>query len=234
MEELKTHVPLFPASARKKLMYFEPGFSMTGTAGVIQQYVFSANGAYDPNITGSGHQPLGFDSMMLYYEQYTVLRSGISVRFAGNGTQPAVISICLAPDTTALALPEIVENGFIVTKVVDGRGNGGYGTGQRLGQLSLNCDVAKYFGRKSQREILDDVNLFGTVAANPTEQVYFVINMWGFGGLTDNTAVAFDVVLEYDIVFWEPRKVAAQFMHVITDDKKGPPPREVRMVAQRR
>jgi len=104
--------------------------------------------------------------------------------------------------------------------MVDGRGNGGYGTGQRIGRLDLNCDVVKYFGRKSSREILDDVNLYGTVAANPTEQVYFCINTWGFGGLTDNTSVACDVVIEYDAVFWEPRKVAAQFVTVVQDEKK--------------
>jgi len=210
MDELKSHVPLFPTSTRKKLMYYESGFTQTGTAGAVTQYVFSANGIYDPNITSTGHQPMGFDTMMLYYEQYTVVRSSISLRFAGNGIQPAVVSVCLAPDTTTLVLPDIIENGLVTTQVVDGRANGGNGTGIRIKRLGLSCDVVKYFGRKSQREILDDVNLFGTVAANPTEQVYFVINTWGFGAFTDNTSVAFDAVLEYDVVFWEPRKVASQ------------------------
>ncbi len=208
--ELKTQTPLFPASSSKKLPYFEPGFSLAGTAGVIQQYAFTANGLYDPNITGTGHQPLGFDTMMLYYEQYTVLRSRITINFAGNGTQPCTVALCLAPDTTALALPDVIENGLVVYKSVDGRGNGGYGTGQRLGSLSLACDVAKYFGRATKRELLDDPNLYGTVATNPTEQVYFIITMFGFGGLTDNTSCSFQAVIEYDACFWEPRKVAAQ------------------------
>lgn len=116
MDELKTHVPLFPASVRKKLMYYESGFTLAGTSGVITQYVFTANGMYDPNITGTGHQPMGFDTMMLYYEQYTVLRSSVTLRFAGNGTQPVNVSVCLAPDTTTLALPELMENGLIKRK----------------------------------------------------------------------------------------------------------------------
>lgn len=202
-------------------MYYEPSFGITATGGVIGQYVFTANGLYDPNITQTGHQPLGFDTMMLYYEQYTVLRSSVTLRFVGNGAQAVNVSICLAPDTTSLALPDVMENGLVKTKVVDGRGNGGYGTGQRVGRLDLNCDVVKYFGRKNSREILDDVNLYGTVASNPTEQVYFCINTWGFGSFTDNTAVSFDAVLEYDVVFWEPRKVAAQLLQTQEEKKES-------------
>ncbi len=221
MDDLKSHVPLFPASARKKLMYYEPTVSLTATGGVIAQYAFTANGVYDPNITGTGHQPLGFDTMMLYYEQYTVVRSTITIRFAGNGAQPVNVSVCLAPDTTSLALPDVVENGLIKFKTVDGRGNGGYGTGNRISSLSLSCDVVKYFGRKTTREILDDVNLYGTVSTNPTEQVYFIINTWGHGGFTDNTSVGLEAILEYDVIFWEPRKVAAQFVNVIGESKSS-------------
>ncbi len=199
----------------KRLPYYESGFSMTGTAGVIQQYVFTANGVYDPNITSTGHQPLGFDTMMLYYEQYCVVKSSITLRAVGNGIQACTISVCLAPDTTTLAVPDVIENGLVVTKLLDGRGNGGYGTGQRIGRLDLACDVARYFGRRSRRELLDDPTLQGTVAANPTEQVYYVINMWGFGSFTDNTAVSCEATIEYDVVFWEPRKVTAQLERML-------------------
>jgi len=201
-------------------MYYERGFSLTGTAGAIAQYAFTANGLYDPNITSTGHQPMGFDTMMLYYEQYTVLRSSVTLRFAGNGIQPVTVSVALAPDTTTSVLPDVMENGLLKTRIVDGRGNTGYGTGQRVGRLDLNCDVVKYFGRKSSREILDDVNLYGTVASNPTEQVYFIINTWGFGDLTDNSAVSFEAVLEYDAIFWEPRKVASQLFAASTEEKE--------------
>lgn len=177
---------------------------------MIQQYVFTANGLYDPNVSSTGHQPLGFDTMMLYYEQYTVTNSRITINFAGNGVQPATVGLCLAPDTTSLVLPDVVENGLFVMKTVDGRAKDGYGTGQRLGSLSLSCDVAKYFGRRTRRELLDDPNLSGTVATTPAEQVYFVIVTFGFGSFSDNTSVAFNAVLEYNAVFWEPRKVAAQ------------------------
>lgn len=232
LSQLRTQTPLFPASVKRRLPYYESGFTLTGTSGVITQYVFSANGVYDPNITSTGHQPLGFDTMMLYYEQYTVVMSRITVQFAGNGIQPCNISICLAPDTTALALPDLVENGLITSSVVDGRANGGNGTGNRIRQLNLACDVARYFGRSGRRTIVNDPNLSGTVAANPTEQVYFVVNTWGFGAFTDNTSIACAATIEYDVIFWEPRKVSAQLRRPDSEEKdltiipsmKPPPP----------
>ncbi len=209
LSDLRYQIPLFTTPFRKaKLFYYEPSISLTGTAGVIAQYAFTANGMYDPNITSTGHQPLGFDTIMGWYEQYTVLSSKITVRACGNGIQASCVSVCLAPDTTALALPDVLENGLIVSKVLDGRGTNG--TGQRIHNMDLSCDVAKYFGRPSPREIVNDLTLSGTAASNPTEQVYFIINTWGFGGFTDNTATQLDVVIEFDAVFWEPRKVAAQ------------------------
>jgi len=228
LSQLRTQTPLFPATTTKRLPYYEPSISLTATGGVIAQYAFTANGVYDPNITGTGHQPLGFDTMMLYYEQYTVIRSRLTCRFAGNGTQPVNISLCLAPDTTSLALPDVVENGLIVTKLVDGRGNGGYGTGNRISSLNLACDVSRYFGRRG-RALINDPNLSGTVAANPVEQVYFIINTWGFSAFTDNTAVNLDVTIEYDVVFWEPRKLAAQLRRADSEHKDftqiiAPPP----------
>jgi len=206
--ELITQTPLFPVRVQKKLPYFEPAFSITGASGVIGNYVFTANGAYDPNITGSGHQPLGFDTMMTYYEQYTVVGAKITVECCGNGIQAGTFAVSLAPDTTGGVLPDVVENGLCVMKTIDGRGTNG--TGQRIGSLSLPCNVARYFGRKSQKDLLDDVSMSGTVASNPTEQVYFLISAWGFGGFSDNTSFQMSALIEYDVVFWEPRKVASQ------------------------
>jgi hypothetical protein len=219
MDDLKMSVPLFPASARKKLMYYEPGFSISTTAGVIGQYYFTANGLYDVNITGTGHQPLGFDTMMIYYDQYTVVGSKITLRVVNNGINAVSIGLDLAPDTVAIPLPDVIENGLVITRVIDGRaGTSGNGCGERICKMNLNCDVAMYFGRaKNVRDLLDDNQLYGNVGANPTEQVYYHISEWAFGGLTDNTQVFFDVVIEYDVIFWEPRKVAAQLVQVCTD-----------------
>ena len=41
--------------------------------------VFSGNGLYDPDVSGVGHQPLGFDQWMTLYNRYRVYASRIVV-----------------------------------------------------------------------------------------------------------------------------------------------------------
>ena len=48
---------------------------------------FVANGAFDPNLTGVGHQPRGFDQFMAGYETFTVTGSKISVNFVYDAYQ---------------------------------------------------------------------------------------------------------------------------------------------------
>jgi hypothetical protein len=196
--------PLFPVSKKIfGMLYDEASIDQTH-ATTAQNYFFSANGIYDPNITGTGHQPMGFDTMMLYYEQATVVRSTITVQAYNNSsTVPARIMLSLAPDTTSITdSQELVENGLGVHLDLNTVGSG------KMGVVSLGCDVAKYFGRNRGRSILDDVNLYCTAAANPVEQVYFNISSSGILATSGTFNLTFQAILTYDVVFWEPRKVA--------------------------
>jgi hypothetical protein len=214
---LVSRAPLFGrASVRRKLPYYAYQLTRTTTAGAIGTYFFTANGLFDPDITGTGHQPLGFDTMMLYYEQYTVLSSKISVTFLNNGANAIRAAVSLKPDTTAPVIGDMVENGFVKMVALDSPGYmTGAGAGIRIKQVSLDCDVAAYFGRRTAREMLNDTSLQGTVAANPSEQVYFAISVWG-GFFADNIACAFDVALQYDVIFWEPRQVSQMLSKTIS------------------
>lgn len=56
---------------------------MTGiSVGSPKTYVYSGNGCFDPNITGTGSQPASFDDLSIYYRRYRVLGSKMTVRFS--------------------------------------------------------------------------------------------------------------------------------------------------------
>jgi len=159
---------------------------------------------FDPNITGTGHQPLGFDQMMLLYEQYTVVRSRITVELLNsNTTALSRAAVYLSPDAVILSDPNrAVENGLLVTKLLFPNV-----TFMSAKQFNLDCNIMSYFGRQlNPRNIVNDPELFGTSAANPTEQVYFVISAWDPFG-TNTLGYFFNVTIEYDAIFWEPRKL---------------------------
>ena len=57
----------FPQSISTKLRYVEKiNMGSIGASSNVVQNQFIANGAYDPNFTGTGHQPRGFDQFNEY------------------------------------------------------------------------------------------------------------------------------------------------------------------------
>jgi hypothetical protein len=204
-------VPLFNQSSRRVRLPYYDSFNRGGAAGILTNYFFTANGLFDPNITGTGHQPMGFDDMMRYYEQYTVVRSKIQVMCENAAADAFRFGVALTPDTTLPVVGENVENGQMVMTYCDAAGyNVGVGTSGRIKELNLSCDVQKYFGRRDERSLLDDTSLAGTAAANPSEQVYYSIQTWSYGGKAVTTASYCDVLIWYDVIFWEPRKLVQQ------------------------
>jgi hypothetical protein len=197
-------MPIFPATKRVKLYYYDYGLNRSGTAGAVNNYVISANGLFDPNITGTGHQPMGFDQMMLMYNQYTVISSKISVCIYNTTASVAVrAGVYLSPDAASIVDPSrLMENGLITTKVIPAINVAGY-----IKEFDLQCDVLKYFGRaKNARELLNDDLLYGTAAANPTEGVFYQVTAWDPFGAS-NWSIYADIIVEYDAIFWEPKKL---------------------------
>lgn len=200
-------VPLFPVSKRQHLKYYDFAQTVSTGVGTAGNRFFSCNGCFDPDISGTGHQPMGFDQMMALYDQYTVLGAKISVNFIA-GSLPPCVAVFINPDTTTLTSPiNLVENGLIQAEHLDCGSTTG-GTGQRTIQVTKSIDIAKYFGRPKGMSIVNDAELHGTAAANPVEQAYFVVAAWDYATGAAST-VYFDVLLEFDVMFTEPRKLAS-------------------------
>jgi len=163
---------------------------------------------YDPDVTGTGHQPMGFDQMMLFYEQATVMASRITVTFLAGGN-PARVGVYLSPDTTSITDPiRLVENGLMSTATLDqAMVSGTGGTGSRKATITQTCNVPRYFGRPNNRSLLNDDDLQTTAASNPAEQVYFGITCWNPYSSSAGTLVDYEVLIFYDVVYHEPRKM---------------------------
>jgi len=204
---------IFPASARVRLIYHEDDLNMTMPgSGAAINYVYSCNGCFDPNVTGTGIQPTGFDQMCLFYDQYTVIGSEIEVYFSPQS--PAMCCLSLKDDATPdTSAAKIIGNGLLRKALYTGqsaaRPQANSTCNVRVPPLSLQCDVAAILGRPPGLNIINDVNLFGTASANPVEQEYYHVSAWQFAA--DGTTahdVDFVVTIVYDVVFWEPKRLA--------------------------
>lgn len=187
---------------QSNMRYYDYAQQLTAAAGFTASRFFIANGLFDPDISGSGHQPMGFDQMMALYTTYTVMRATLTITGLpeSNGT---CFGIYLSPDTTSITDPiRLIENGLM--KFIHLSPNSG--AVNRIGSVSMSCDIPAYFGRPRGRTLLNDDNLAGTSGANPFEGVYFGICAWCFYS-SAAVIVDYDVMLTYDAIFHEPRKL---------------------------
>ena len=83
-------------------------------------YIFSANGLYDPDITGVGHQPVGFDQMGQMFDHYTVIAAKIRVDFMGfDSNHYHMVGIRLDDNGAVITdSRRLIENGNVVSTII--------------------------------------------------------------------------------------------------------------------
>lgn len=206
-------MPLFPPRVTKWLRYASGHFGLSSTSGVVSSYVFRANDCFDPDLTGSGHQPMGFDQMMAFYNHFCVTHARITVRF-GSATGAAGTA-CVRVDaasTPVTNIEQIMEFGGNVT--VNLETIGGFGANK---EVTMLVSIAKLQGI-SEVALTADSTLRGDSATSPTELTYFHVQLWNAAGVTC-TSNAY-VILEQRVVFMEPRTAAESFDRRYSDENK--------------
>lgn len=201
---LKVPASTIPRSMKRKLVYVAR-FSRDPGAGTAASYFFSCNGLYDPDITGVGHQPMGFDQLMAFYDHYVVTGAKLTLTAMSQSTSfPAanqIITLKIRDSTTGapsdIAVP--IEQGDCTYGVI-GSGNGG------SSQLTLQSAVnpARFLGR---RQALSDPNLKGSATANPGEECFFQITVAALASSDDPPPIDFLVKIEYTAHFIEPKNL---------------------------
>lgn len=189
-----------PRSLRTVLRYAESLITINGgAAGTSDAYVFSANGAYDPNITGTGHQPRGFDQYMGLYTYYVVVAARITVKYSPAVAETINQMIGLTP--LAVATENTDPKDYMEQQgcVWDFLRPGTSGASKTL---KVEVDLKNWFGVKSPT---DDDLIRGDNAQNPARQLYF--HVWAAAiQSSDPSAVDANVIIEYDTIFFTPNQ----------------------------
>jgi len=122
---------LFPDRARMKMPYFSGPIAISG--GVLEERVFCGNSLYDPDTTGTGHQPMNYDEMMLLYNRYYVAGSKIKVTvfvsgsgaYTNAGDMALVANVLSTPLNTNHTRNEISEQKGTKIRTFGGTGSTG-------------------------------------------------------------------------------------------------------------
>jgi hypothetical protein len=88
----------FPPTRDVKMRYTDFPL-LSSTTGAWAVNVFRANGAYDPDLTGVGHQPMFYDTFLgaaggaAPYGRYVVRKARVTVTFMSTGSTAAAFGI---------------------------------------------------------------------------------------------------------------------------------------------
>lgn len=195
----------FPKTTMVKLRYVD-GSSINPTVGTISYIDFVANDLNDPNGAIGGHQPMNYDQWMLLYNHYMVVGSKVTAQFHIPTTSADGGYLCginLQDDTTMSTDPTTVMEQALTTFKL--------GTHSSTSYSGIGPKVTKTFSCKKFFNItnpLDNVSRFGGQAgAAPNDKAHFLI-FYGAapGNNADLPAVNITVVIDYIVVFSEPKE----------------------------
>lgn len=146
---------------------YTAGLNLTQT-GASAFRVWRGNSVYDPDSTGTGSQPNGFDELAVFYQYYRVTTINVRVdTVSGNSTATLPIIHLLYPSmssTTYSDYADALGNPYSVHKPVPFSSNGFYST------LSLSMSTRKFFGISGAEASSDDYA--SAVGTNPAKQYY--------------------------------------------------------------
>lgn len=185
-----------------KLRYNEAHFFPAGTSNnFASSYKMRLNSCYDPNLTGLGHQPRGFDELTSIYEKYTVVGAKITVCYVSNSTTPAVVGLRTVDGNESSIVDKkvAIENGDSSWKYM---ANFNGGSNKQVISRTVNCK--KFFNQK---------NIVGTdkftldANENPALDDAIIGEIWvaPISATQVHGQTMVDITIEYQVVFTEPK-----------------------------
>jgi len=191
----------YPISADVEFKYVDRISMDAGGSGAVAQYQFTCNGMYDPDVTGTGHQPIGFDQWMGtssttgFYNHYHVEASEIKITAfsqASDNTGQAIVLLGISDDTTT----GIDFNTALENPSFDRITLGSVGSGHDVQTLKKKWNACRYFGLTRESLYAKD-DLKGIYSANPAELANFTLYVSSDNPTVNPSAVSLLVEVKY-------------------------------------
>lgn len=169
---------------------------------------FRAASLFDPDRTGTGHQPLFYDEMSLVYNQYRVLGAKIRLRFVNLCEEPVIIvgGHIGAPLGTGWNPHQLMERKDMKSQILSPMSAGG----KNQTTLTLTYSPSKFY-KQSKENLQNDNGLVGKHDGStvPSKMTYFEFGVAQVdsaqGGSLDHKVKVY-VDIDYT-AFWNDRKL---------------------------
>ena len=195
----------FPPTRTAHLIYNDV-IQFTSSTGLLNSHLFRCNSIYDPDYTGTGHQPFLSDTWAGMYNHVTVKGARIKVRWMNGAGEtaidvPAYVGVYLGDGTT---VPYSSASTFIESQKGDVKlikSDGSYPT------TSCNFSLKKFYNID---DVKDNYYRFGHSTSTPTppsDVAYFIVWLQAVGSHT--ATLTADITISYIVEYSEPRDVAS-------------------------
>lgn len=194
---------IVPDRLHVKLRYSDI-YTVTNTVGSVSYQRWRGNSVFDPDQTGAGTQPSGFDQWSAFYQNYVVHGSALTVRVVNSDASSGSINkqdwyYGLCPTAFATGTEATVQD-WAEQPYAKVRFSGTYNLDAREQTIKSYMSSAKMFG-VPPRSIVADVTYSALVTANPANQWYwnFFMVPWDLASTTGGFAA---VVMVYYVTFY--------------------------------
>lgn len=190
------NMSLSPIPARFITKHKYSDVASTSTANPFWR--FNLNSIYDPNRTGTGHQPYGFDQLSALYNRYRVIACSYTVSCSSTAS-PIRFGTYVGNDSVSFTtMSELCENPRSRFMVQNPGGN--------LRQIHGKCYLPALVGRTKAQYMADD-RFQADVGSSPLEQAILHVQ----AGTTNDATQPVDITITMEfLVEWFDLKSIVQ------------------------
>jgi len=164
---------------------------------ILAAQVFRLNSLFDPDLSGTGHQPLYYDQLTTVYGQYCV--TAVSVFVQGQNSQSAtairVVFAISDQNVSTETVPNLIESAYSRNTVLAETTAG-------PAVRSIKIPPTSMAMIQGGEDIRDDPNNYTVVTTNPIDPVFGILKIDALDGIT-TAAAALQVTIAFDCTFKE-------------------------------
>lgn len=192
-----------PKVFRGSFRYAETFNLTTGTSGVMgTQQVMNLNCLYDPNYTGAGHQPYGFDQIQALYQKYQVDKVKVTLIWTTPGGTADVLGAYKvqansgAGNLTGNTCDYSTEQPQTGTVIVTSSGN------NRVVETNFWVDIKKLFN-VTKAQYAADVYISQSYSSSQPNQICQLMFAVGSPSGSTGESCTVQCILEFRASFFE-------------------------------
>lgn len=171
-----------------KLTYTQSNSLTTGTGGIYgSEQVFRLNSLYDPDWSGTGHQPYGYDQVTPLYALYFVRAVKINLVITDPSADGIVVAACLQSSNNTFAVTgksvdSIKEQPFSITRSLNN-------SGKQVTVVNSYVPIQAIEGLTRTQLIASLAIYQAGVSANPARSPYLRIAVGSLRGNSGDTCI---------------------------------------------